>query len=398
MNNLLSRKYADNTLIFVLIVCILVCVVLFFYIGGYSAYDVQGHWRICAYTLEGENPYPLIGQPAKIEQLGEIPKAFSTVPWSCVFGSAFYAGYMPLQWACVYIFALHFVVFALTTVVLYRAMRLVLTKKQRLTLMLLPCAHFSFMYSVHYGNAGGVICCLLIIAFCIMRKHPILGGVLGGLGMMKPQITAIICLALLLNKQWKTLFVAAGIVIAGWITTSVVTTVEPLTLLKQTFTSGTAPTQYLGLLNNLKYANVNSTLVLLMNVMIGCAYTAGLHFYLKRKGVQSMFVYVPACIASVFWVYKNGTDYLILTFAAIFFALLCMKKDLRVKEYLSAVLCVGLLEMSRCAVYLGILFFEDNLFIRDLFKSGEGLLLGLIGIYLCRLWVRYRGEDILLET
>lgn len=397
MNNLLSRKYAPNTLIFLLAVCILVCVVLYFYIGGYSAYDVQGHWRICAYTLEGENPYPLIGQAAKIESLGEIPKAFSTVPWSCVFGSAFYAGYMPLQWACVYIFVLHFAVLALTAVVLYWTMQLILSRKQIIALLLLPCAHFSFMYSVHYGNAGGVICCLLMIAFCIGEKRPILAGILVGLGMMKPQITAIVCFALLLNKQWKTLFVAAGIVVTGWAATSLMTSVDPLTLLKQTFSSGTSPTQYLGLLNNLKYGGVNSTLILLMNVAIGCGYTAGLHLYLKKNGVASMFVYVPACIASVFWVYKNGTDYLIVTFAAVFFALLCMKKVLRIKEYVASVLCIGILEMSRCAVYLGVMLFEDNLFIRDLFKSAEGLVLAIVGIYLCRLWVRHKGDAVLIE-
>ena len=75
------------------------------------------------------------------------------------------------------------------------------------------------MYSVHYGNAGGIICCLLMIAFLIGEKHPCIAGVLLGFAMMKPQISAIICLVYLFEKKFKTLFVAAGIVVAGWAST-----------------------------------------------------------------------------------------------------------------------------------------------------------------------------------
>ena len=154
------------------------------------------------------------------------------------------------------------------------------------------------------------------------------------------------------------------------------------------------------LLNNLKYFGVDSGIILLMNVAIGCLYVAALYFYLKKNDIGSggsYFVYVPACVASTFWVYKNGTDYMIIAFAVFFLALLCMKKDLNIKELLVAIFSIGWLEMSRCFVYFGITLFKDNLFVRDLFKSFDGLVVAIIGVILCKLWVKYKEEKCLLK-
>ncbi|MBQ2965158.1 MAG: DUF2029 domain-containing protein [Clostridia bacterium] len=396
--NTLENK-SPVLLIAAMLLCAAVCAVLFVYLDGYTAYDVKGHWKICRYTLEGLNPYPLIGQPAAIESIGAIPAAFSTVPWSCVFGSAFYAGFLPLEAARAYVFVMHFVAVAVLLLVIYNKYKGVLSKKQLAVLLLVPPVHFSFMYSLHFGNAGGIICCMLMTAFLIGKKHSYIAGVLLGFAMMKPQIAAIICLVFLFEKRFKTLFTAAGIVIAGWAATSLATAVNPIDLLKYTLESGTAAsTQYLGLLNNLKYFGVSSTLILLMNVAIGCVYTLGLYIYLKKRArVDSVFIFVPACIASVFWIYKNGTDYMILAFAAAFFCLLCMSKKLTAADFFASLFSVAWLQMSRCAVYLGVTFFEDNYFARDLFKSADGLIIAIVGIYLCRLWVKYGGEELVIK-
>lgn len=401
MKKLLSQDKAPALLIILLTLCSLICIILCFCIKGYSGYDINGHWRITAYALSGYNPYELIGQPAQIDEIGAVPAAFSTVPWGCIFGSIFYAGFLPIKWAHVYVFTFHFVAVVGLLLVLCKRFYGVFSRYHIIVLLLLPFAQFSFMYSLRYGNAGGIICCLLMIAFFLEERHPILSGIFLGMAMMKPQIAGIICIVFLLKKQWKTLFVAAGFVFSGWISTSIVVDVDPLQLLEQTFSSGTAaPTQYLGLLNNLKYADIDSTYIMLINVLIGCFYTVGMYFYMRKHSPidkDSIFVYIPSCIASVFWIYKNGTDYMILVFVAIFFVLLCMKKALLRRDYLLSILCIVYVEMSRCVVYLGAVLFSDNQFVRDLFKSVDGILLGLIGIYLCSLWIKYEGHEILEE-
>lgn len=398
MKKIELNKKMPEMLIAALLMCLGVCVVLYLYLNGYTKWDITGHWKICRYAIEGYNPYLLIGQPAAVESIGKIPKAFSTVPWSCIFGSVFYGGFLPLEAAYVYIYVMHFVSLAALFIVFYKKFKNDFTVKHMIVMMLLPVVHFSFMYSLHFGNAGGIICSLLMIAFLIGENHPYIAGALLGFAMMKPQIAAVICLVYLFNKQFKTLFTAAGIVIAGWAATSIATSTNPVDLLLQTLSSGTAAsTQYLGLLNNLKYFGVDSKIILLINVAIGCLYTLGLYLYLKKNsvnGVGSYFVYVPACIASVFWIYKNGTDYMIIAFAALFFALLCINKELKISEYLISIFSIGWLEMSRCFVYLGVKLFEENLFVRDLFKSVDGLVIAVIGVCLCVLWVKHDGESI----
>lgn len=402
MNNQKLTRNMPKFLTIIMFACLLVSVALFFYLYQTILGDLRGHWPICRYTLEGINPYPLIGQPAAVEAIGTIPPAFSTVPWSCVFGSAFYAGFLPFEWAYTYNFVLHFASLVALMVAIYKTFKDILPKNHMIIALLVPGAHFSFLYSVNYENAGGIICCWLMIAFLIGEKHPYISGILLGFAMMKPQITGIICLVYLLRKQWKQLFTAAAIVIAGWAATCILTSTGPVELLIQTLESGTAAeTQYLGLFNNLKYFGVDSTVILLINVAVGGIYTLAVYFWVNKKAnlkADSLFAFVPACIASTFWIYKNGTDYMVVAFVALLVCVLYVRNGMSIADYIIAILSIGYLEMSRCAVYLGVVIFEDNLFIRDLFKSGDGLLIAIAGIFVCRLWIKYNGESMFLKA
>ena len=146
MKTLLSRKNMPLLLGGMLLLCLVVCIVLFFAFGGYTKADVIGHWRICKYTLEGYNPYLIIDCEAPLESVGRIPKGFSTVPWGCVLGSVFYGGFMPLAWAEIYLFVLHFLALLAVLVVIYRKFKPILTGLRLFSLMLLPAVHFSFTY------------------------------------------------------------------------------------------------------------------------------------------------------------------------------------------------------------------------------------------------------------
>lgn len=381
---------------------VLICIFLFFYLIGDANYDTIGHWRICKYTLEGYNPYTLIGEPPAIESVGKIPISFSTMPWGCLLGSLFYAGFLPLDWAVVYIFVLHALALLSMTYILLKKYGHLFSKKPFVFLLLLPLSHFSFMYSLILGNAGGIICPMLIISFLIYDDHPYWAGALLAFAMSKPQISAIFCLVFLMKKQWKVLFSAAFIVLLGWLATSAITSTNPVALLSSALSRGTAAaTQYLGLLNNLKYFGVDSTLILLLNMAIGAAFVVILSHYLRKNHIDlntSVFYFIPACIASTFWVYKNGTDYMILSFATLMFCILCYKKAMTATDYLGSFVSIAYLQMSRCIVYVGKILAQDNLFISDLFKSVDGLVLGLVGIYLCRLWVKYNGESNLIKA
>lgn len=205
------------------------------------------------------------------------------------------------------------------------------------------------------------------------------------------------CLVYLLNRKWKPLFLAAGIDIAGWIATGILTDTGIVTLLKETFSSGTASgEQYLGLLSFLLSFGWEKSLILILNVIIGIGYTLVLWLYLKKSCAleeNALILYAPACIASTFWIYKNGTDYLILAFAAAFFVLLGIREQVSKRDFWICVLGTAYLEMSRCAVYLGVVLLEETSWGRNLVKSIDGFILGIVGVILCRLWVKYYGRN-----
>lgn len=367
-------------------------------LSGLNGYDLNGHWAIGAYTLNGYNPYPLIGTDGPIESFNDIPENFSTVPWGCSLGNVFYGGFFSSDTAYVYNLIMHFVFLVLTMIVICKAGKSYLDAKDCSVMVLMLCSHFCFMYSVFFANAGGIICSMLIIAIYLVANHPWMSAIFLSLAMVKPQIAGVVCIIFLLNRKWKTLILAAAIDIAGWIATSLLTDTGFFTLLTQTFSSGTASTeQYLGLFSLLHRFGLPKGIVLGINVVLGSAYSVYLWKYLKDNGIKSensLILYAPACIASTFWLYKNGTDYFLLTFASVFFAILFLKKAMTLKDKIVTYICIGYLQMSRCAVYLGVTLFGDTPVINDIFKGGDGLLLAVAGIILCRMWIKYDAEKI----
>lgn len=391
-----NNNYLSIFLLFAL--CILADAAVCIFLGGYDGWDIKGHWSICAYTLRGYNPYLLIGaEKGPFPDIIGIPENFSTVPWGCLLGSAYYAGFLPLTGACVYNFIMHFVFAFLTVLVIYKTFaEFVGTKRSVVLSALLIVSHFSFMYSVYYGNAGGIICSMLIISIFLAKSNPYISGILLSLTMSKPQIAAIICIIYVFEGRWKAIITAALIDIAAWLAVSLMTDTGIVDLLIQTFSSGTAsPVQYLGLFSVIKHMGVEKGIVLMMNVFAGVTYTIGLWYYLKKKSdsaVNQLVFYVPACIASTFWIYKNGTDYMILAFAVIFFAVLFLNNKMSLRDRIVSWICMGYLLMSRCAVYIGIIVSGENQVAIDFVKSLDGLLIAVSGIIFCRMWTKYNSK------
>lgn len=388
-------KKRTGILLGMLSLCVLVCIGLYFYLK-YTGYDIKGHWKICVYALNGYDPFPLIGKKAALPWVGKIPGKFSTVPWACIFGSVFYGGFLPLKQAEVYLWILHFVFWFLLAITIKSCYGKELRKPELYLLIFLVASQFSFMYSLRFGNMGAVVCCILVMSICLIDRIPWLSGILLGFAMMKPQIAAIVCLVYLLNKKWKPLVIGAAIDIAGLITTSIVTNTGMLQLLREMLQSGTASKeQYLGLCSFLLAFGWDRRVILLLNMLLGIGYTVVLWYYLKKKSnriMNEIVLYAPACIASTFWMYKNGTDYLILAFASAFFVLLCMRKELSWRDFWVSAFGIGYLQMSRCLVYIGVLLTKDTGWGRNLVKSVDGFVLAIVGVILCRLWVKYTVE------
>lgn len=394
MNDQKRRKI----FLLLVILCCVLNIVFYFYLG-YSRYDIQGHWKICRYTLQGYNPYNHINKNV-VDEIGRIPKGFSTVPWACVFGNLFYAGFLSCSFAEIYIWILHFVVFLLTAAVIADHLRDHLLPADRIVCILLILAQFSFMYSLTYGNNGAIICLLLADSVLLAQRKPWLSGILLGLALMKPQISGLVALIFLLEGYWTPLIISGIISIAGLASTALMTSTSVIKLLKQFLDSGVASElQYLGLFSALSNLGVDRLVVMLLNMIIGIVYTVLLWYAVKKRSDQHHYMYPfalfsPAFAASVFWVYKNGTDYLILCFICICYYTLLVRQDVSIKDFYVGAMEILYLELSRYPVYAGTTFISDTPLSRALLKGADGMIILLIGIHFCTLWIKYNGRDL----
>ena len=196
-------------------------------------FDFPGQWALCAYTFQGIDPYPLRGmQPPLIEEIGFIPLEWSTSPWGLVLGNFFYPGFLDLREAMVYFTWLNYIFFVLTAFIVSKKLKCGLGS---LSVFFVTITMFTahFLVSEYFGNAGAVICCLMILSCLYADERPIAAGVMLAFAMIKPQVALPICFALLLRKNFKVFFTAAKTDLAAWGVAALITNQTPLTLLSE---------------------------------------------------------------------------------------------------------------------------------------------------------------------
>ncbi len=383
----------------IVVACIAACglaTVCCFVFLGYDNFDLIGHWRICKYALLGIDPFPLIGKHAAIDAVGAIPKGFSTAPWSLVLGSVLYGAMLPIEVAKTYVLLLHGASIAVLAYIVHsRRERWGLQRTDVTIALLLVAVHFSLMYSIRYGNTGGVLCLFLIQAMLVADDHPWLAGVLVAFAMTKPQIAVPICGVMLLNGKFRTIALAAAIDLVSWGCASALTGTSPLGLLSEMGQYGvTSVRQYLGLLSPLRFFHVSPSVILAANVAIGVVFTVVLWLRVRSSSCRfkELMSYVPACAASVFWIYKNGTDFLILCLCAFFFYYLFAHVE-QTRGRLTIAL-LGMLFMETSKVIVGVITYTRgrNLLLVDGSKSAEGLIVMLLAAYLVVRWTKVVRE------
>ena len=385
--------------------CLIVCVVLYIYLclraGGFQQLrngygDVKIHHTVRAYTLKGFNPFLYAGKEAPINGLEKVSENFAAVPWSLTLGNFFYAGFLPVRFASIYNTFMHLIVYLFTAALIYKTLAKKFTAKITLLLSLLPLAHFSYMYSLWFGNDGGIICLLILDALILARKKPYFSGVLIALSMCKPQVGGLFCLVMLLRGYWKTLITGAFIDIISWFAASVCINTPMLELLKQSLFRGVnGDNRYLGILSPLMFLDINRTVIMLCNILIGIAYTLIFYYWFSRYkktfgNTFNVIIYFPACIASNVWMYKNGCDYLILVYASALIVFMCTFEKLSRRDFYISLLCMLYFQLSRCLVYAAILLVSSSPLVRSIFKSLDGLAIMIIGTFICKLFFKYK--------
>ena len=151
-----------------------------------------------------------------------------------------------------------------------------------LMLCILPAAHFSYVYSLWWGNEAGIICLLMIDAIMIISRHPYIAGVLISLCMCKPQIAGIICIMFLVRGHVKAVLTGAVICFAAWAGASVMTGIPMMQLLSECFSSGiySPNDNYTGLFHVLTLHGFGKNTIPAVNMLTGLVYMMLLYCYL----------------------------------------------------------------------------------------------------------------------
>lgn len=295
----------------VIVFGLLAAVLLWYAKIGFTWDDIDGQWLMCRYFLKGVNPYVYVPvEELALKGLEPIPYGWSTSPWGCLLGLVFYAGFMPCEAAKIWFILLYTAAYILVCV--YFARRYPLQKKA--VWVLAAVGLVSYTFSMLHGNAGGVICLFLLMAWDLKDRHNLLAGLCLAFAMVKPQVSLLICLYLLFQKNYKALFVAAIVDIAAWLVVAIRLDSGMFELLADMLDSDVGcGYQYNGIMTFLAPGLFSLSQTMYLSMAVGVAYSTILYAYIRRKlGNDNFLKSLPFFVATSFWCYSWGNEFLVL--------------------------------------------------------------------------------------
>lgn len=284
---------------------------LYIFHDGINWTDLPTQWRICAYTLKGINIYSLRGSSDFLPEIGYIYAGFHASPWGCLLQNIFYGGFLRFEVARYYFLAANSFVLALASYVLSAKTSSLKIKDCVLVTSLLS---LDFFISLHEGNAGGMVCAFLIMAWLLCDEHEYISGVLIAFAMIKPQDALIVCILMLVMKKIKPLVVGAVIDISAWGIVSFLTGKSMFELLNEfLFMPGrTGHPPFAGIFTIL---TDNFYAAAAMSMIAGIIFAVALYMLLS-DGMPEIFKAYPAFMTVTFWCYSHWNDCYVLVLPA----------------------------------------------------------------------------------
>ena len=312
--------------------------------------DFVGQWQLCAYALHGIDPYPLIGvETPAIAELGAIPSGWGTAPWGLLLGNFFYAGFLRLDAAESLFIVLNLMWLLLTAFLFF------LKSRELSTLIMFLCPA-SFAIAMFTGNAGAIICAMLLTCVLIAEQLPIPAAVLLSLAMVKPQIALAFCILFLFQRRFKLLMTAATIDLASWLIVSIVVERSPVVLLQEFLQANVGGGAQFSGIFTLFIDSPNSAM--LASMILGAAFIHAL------RSVDA------TCLASAFWSYSFFNEFFVLTLPAMSCFRL-KKKLLGIALHVGIVFWTAVAFWHRRQLELGLI--ENDGVIAELFRLEDWL-------------------------
>lgn len=308
--------------------------------GECAFVDFRARWQESAYLFRGVNPFDALSGKVVIDEIGVIDPDMVTVPWAWIWGSIISPGFMKYEYAKIWGSFFFLLLAAITSIVSYCYIEKTFEwksgdekKKWCFAAFYIVFSQYCWVWSFMCGNHGALACCFIVIAVCIYKEHPYLAGIMMTFAMIKPQVAALFFITFLILKKYRVIITAAIAEILTMLVLWMITGSNLFQLLEQTAGVGTNLNGvFFGLFNMLKYFEVSTSLILVLDILLGVCYLL-IHTLLTRKyvGDNDLYIFVGTTIASIFWFYKQSHDYVILIIPCL--VLLKEIFDLREKNY-----------------------------------------------------------------
>ena len=299
-----------------------------FFRSGILWWDFEGQWLICRHIIEGVNPYLHTEiTPFFVEGLSPVPSDYGTSPWGCITGIVFYPGFLSYQSAQIWFVVLSVLLYVATSVYAFRKVD---ADKRIYVIMLSFLGAVAYWYSVRRGNAGSMMCLLLFLTVMLKDHHRYLAGLCLAFALVKPQVSLLICLYLLFDKKYITLFVAALINILAYAGVAFILKTDPLLLLKQFFACNIGGGEmYNGIMSLFSPALFDYNTAMYASMVVGTTYAVVMYIVMKdRKHISCWRLSLPFFLATVFWCYSWGSEYVIMLPVCAMFDPVCFPKDI----------------------------------------------------------------------
>lgn len=236
----LTRIFPQREKVLLLISLVLLLIsVIYFSLGFYDlvitenrAFDLFSRWQEQQYIYRGIYPYDAMkGSPNIIPEIGVIDSG-GYPPW------AFFTGFFllpPISWELTRLYHLFLNIVSIVILGIFAyQVGLPYGKSKALFSLTAALAMSSHKSTLEMGNYGIIINALLIIMFWLIQKNKnIWAGLIFGIAMIKPTISGLYFLILIVQRRLQAILAFFLYIILGSINIWIITKLTPIYMLNK---------------------------------------------------------------------------------------------------------------------------------------------------------------------